>query len=382
MPEKGIIMKVTETYAVGVLNPNYQSFPGIRPCGTVTIADTPIRLGVCKVVRPYFDSEAKNNRHHVLIQVRAFSCNFRDKAIILNSALRFNQRDRDFSQPIAWFGSDFVANVLAVGSDVTRLKLGDRVIPNCCFPYTPSNEVAAGVTTNEASRGFLVLHTDKLSKISDSISDSLACGFSIGVQTARSMVRRLGDLNKKRILVLSARSNTSRFVLDELRRIGVKAHAASSSDWNEIEQRQLRPHQFLHVDRGKDWFKPLLEEDKYDIIVDPFFDLHLQGAVELLDYHGKYITCGLKNQHQQFVTSSDFGTPLNEVMLSVMSKNVTIIGNCIGTFDDLENGIIDYTAYEHGKPVDSVYSRENVAHFLERTYNSSSRYGKTLLSLG
>lgn len=373
-------MEATETYAVGILNPSYQSFPGLRPCGTVTIADTPIRLGVCKVVRPHFDSEAKINRHHVLIQVRAFSCNYRDKALILNSALRFDQRDRDFSQPIAWFGSDFVATVLAVGSDVTRLKPGDRVIPNCCFPYTPSNEVASGVTTNEASRGFLILHIDKLSKIPDSISDSLACGFSIGVQTARSMVRRLGDLNNKRVLVLSARSNTSRFVLDELRRVGVKADAASSSDWNEMEQRQLRPHQLRHVDRGKEWFKPLLEEGKYDIIVDPFFDLHLEGAVELLDYYGKYITCGLKNQHQQFVTSSDFKTPLNEVMLNVMSKNLTLIGNCIGTFDDLEKGIVDYAAYENGKPVDSVYSKGNVDDFLERTYNSSSRCGKAMLS--
>lgn len=373
-------MELDETYAVGILNPSYRSFPGLTPCGMVTIAGTEIRLGTCRVERPHFEVNAEKNRNFVLVRVLAFSCNYRDKALILRSALQFEQKNREFTQPIAWFGSDFVANVIAVGPDVTRLKAGDRVIPNCCFPYTPSNEVASGVTTNEASRGFLILHADKLSKIPDSMSNSLACGFSIGVQTARSMVRRLDDLYSKRVLVLSARSNTSRFVLDELRRLGVEADAASSSDWDEPEKHQLQPHNLCHVDRGKDWFKPLLAEKRYDVIVDPFFDLHIEGAVELLDYYGKYITCGLKNQHQRFTSTSDYATTLNQVMLKVMSKNLTVIGNCIGTFDDLEEGISDHTFYESGKPVDSIYQMDKVADFLERTYNSSSRYGKAILS--
>jgi NADPH:quinone reductase-like Zn-dependent oxidoreductase len=67
-------------------------------------------------------------RHDVLIRVHAASLNFRDQSIL----------DGKYGGGIKTNGvplSDGAGEVVAVGSDVTRAKVGDRVTANCAVHY-------------------------------------------------------------------------------------------------------------------------------------------------------------------------------------------------------------------------------------------------------
>ena len=127
------------------------------------------------------------------------------------------------------FGSDFVAEVLTVGSKVDGLQPGDRVINNNQYPDSGVAGLLPGVPTNHSSKELQVFHQAKLLKIPDSISDEMAAGFSIGAQTAYSMLRKLDVRPGENILVTAAKSKTSLFVINALKHRGVNVYATSTS---------------------------------------------------------------------------------------------------------------------------------------------------------
>ncbi|WKB34675.1 alcohol dehydrogenase catalytic domain-containing protein [Terrilactibacillus sp. S3-3] len=173
------------------------------------------------IQKPHFNADHAANRDFVLVKVDAFSCNYRDKAIILKAALRMSGQVKMNAAPVSFFGSDFVGTVVEKGDGVKEFTIGDRVIPDCAYPNPPAPEVAPGVVTNEASKGWLRLHKSKLIRIPSSMSNTDAAGFTIGAQTSHSMIRRTQVHPGQRALVISARSNTSLFLIKGLVSLGI-----------------------------------------------------------------------------------------------------------------------------------------------------------------
>jgi NADPH:quinone reductase-like Zn-dependent oxidoreductase len=174
------------------------------------------------VPTPRFDPQAEPRS--VLLRKRGFSLNYRDRGIALQIAK--HQSEGDFF-PI---GSDFVAEVLACGSDVTELSPGDRVIPDSAYPNSGEPGVRGGIPVNSASREFQVIPAVKLMRIPPAMSDAVAAGFTIGAQTAMAMERRVDAPAGGAVLVTSARSNTALFSIAALRRRNLQIHAATRSD--------------------------------------------------------------------------------------------------------------------------------------------------------
>src|SRR5215813_13064304 len=92
---------------------------------TVEIAGVPVTVGRVLDVEPLFDLKRSQNRSMVLIKTKAFSCNYRDKALILHLGRYCPERSYCF------VGSDFVGEVIEVGPEVFGFERGDRVIGNC-----------------------------------------------------------------------------------------------------------------------------------------------------------------------------------------------------------------------------------------------------------
>ncbi|MBD2179216.1 zinc-binding alcohol dehydrogenase family protein [Pseudanabaena sp. FACHB-1998] len=326
--------------------------------------------------------------NHVLFQVKAFSCNYRDKRIILNTATsapanRFNA-----------IGSEFVGVVLAVGADVIDLKAGDRVIANNCYPNSGVTGLPPGVPTNHASKELRILHRAKLIKIPDVMPDDVAASFSIGGQTSYSMIRKLQIQPEQNILVTAARSNTSLFVLHALQKyrqqMGIRVYALTSSS------KFIDKIQAIGVDRvvpinpnSETWIEPetatsVLEETKggFHSIIDPFFDLHIARMLPVMKPEAKYITCGLYDQFTDLTgtQSPDIGISPQSLLYTTMIYNLSIIGNCIGLTSDLAQAIADYAQGNLHVAIDSVYTGKDVAPFFDRTYNSPDRFGKVVYS--
>ncbi|UQS84126.1 MDR/zinc-dependent alcohol dehydrogenase-like family protein [Bombilactobacillus thymidiniphilus] len=346
----------------------------------IQIAENEIKVGTLDVNKPRFDKGSYKNSGFVLIKVLSFSCNYRDKAIIVKNGNKINYGLESEASPISYFGSDFVGEVIAIGPDVKDLKIGDRVIPDCAYPDAPAPNVAPGVVTNEASKGWLRLHHSKLLKIDTKISNNIAAGFSIGGQTSESMIRRSNINSTERALVLSARSNTSLFIIRGLLNRGINTTILSTTPWSKEELSTVQGAEYFYMERKNIKWPDIL--GKFDVIFDPFFDLHIGTAVNHLNVGGRYITCGYKNQHKTFYEPTDYviENKLQDIMLQVMINNISIIGNCIGTTEDLVQAIRRYDIKNPPFKIYGSFTPNNGDDFLHQTYNVNARFGKVIMN--
>lgn len=342
---------------------------------TVTVDAAPVRCGLVPAAEPRFDPGDPANARRVLVRVRAVSCNYRDRSFISLMA-------RVPAARYSAVGSDFVADVVAAGPAVTTLAAGDRVVPDHHFTGAGDERdgVREGVATNQASRAYHVLDERKLVRVPAGMRDEAAAAVGIGAQTAYGIARRLAPEPGARVLVTSASSNTALFVLGALARRGVRAVAATSSARFADRLRSLGAESV--VPTGREAIVAAARRvGGFDFVVDPFFDLHLMAAVEALRPFGTYVTCGLAGQTEHAARAAGAAGPLDvrDVMAYAMTKNLTLVGNCLGLTADLERALADHAAGALPVTVDSVFERDaDAAAFLDRTFNSRERFGKVV----
>lgn len=348
---------------------------------SVKLDGVSVLCGVIYTDDTTFDAQSSANALNVLVKIKAFSCNYRDKAIILNTATqapanRFNV-----------IGSEFVGEVIEVGSAVTDFRQGDRVIGNNTYPDSGVKGVPGGVPTNHSSKEYRIFPAAKLIKVPPHMPDDVAAAFSIGAQTAYSMLRKLQIPEGANVLITAAKSNTSFFAIQALRNYNINLYATSTSKRFEQELLDLGVKRVIQIQpHSDDWIDAEVaheihaETQGFDCILDPFFDLHLGKLISALKPGGRYITCGLYDQYSEF-TNQAFeykGLALKDIMLTVVLNNLQIMGNCIGLKEDLEAAIADYTAGKFDVLIDSVFPCKQVAEFLDRTFNDPQRLGKVV----
>lgn len=328
-----------------------------------------------------FDNQLPENRFSVLVRKIAFSCNYRDKNLIFKMATK---------GPANCFyvvGSDFVGEVIDIGSEVTNFKIGDRVIANNSYPDSGVEGVRPGVATNQASSEYQVFHQVKLMKVPPEMPDEVAAAFSIGAQTTYSMIRKLNVTEGSNILVTSAKSNTSLFAINALKKHKVNVYATTTSMRFANELKQMGVKRLIQIDPNSESLVPdevareiTTETGGFDCIFDAFFDLHIGKLIPALAIGGRYITCGLYDQYSSLI-GKEFhysGLTANKIFTIMFLKNIQIIGNCIGKTEDLQNAIQDYASRSFNVVIDSVFSGSQVGEFFERTYNAKDRLGKVV----
>jgi NADPH:quinone reductase-like Zn-dependent oxidoreductase len=344
----------------------------------------------CRIVEtrdPEFDPDAASGRAMALVRKRGFSLNYRDRALILGTALRAP------SGSFAVLGSEFVGEIVACGREARGLRPGDRVIANNAYPESGAPGVLGGLPGNMLSKELQILHAAKLARIPDEMSDAEAAGFSIGAQTTFSMVRKLALAPGATVLVTGGRANTSLFAIAALRAMDLdppaEIYASTTSDESAARLRALGVAGVIRIDPSAPSFAAdpavqLVVQDRggFDAVIDPFFDIHLIPAVPVLKLGGRYVTCGLYDQAGHLVPHRSRAKPPPEAATGVMSRvmlaNLQIIGNCLGSAGDLERALSAYSAGRFPVIVDSVFGDGDAAGFLDRTYNASERFGKVV----
>lgn len=356
------------------------AYPARQRGVEVEIDEAVVRSAIVETVAPHFDPRAPEMARRVLVRVSAFSCNYRDKSFIL-------QMRRIPYQRFFVIGSELVGTVVQVGSEVTSVRPGDRVVGQNHYARG-INEAGEreGVVTNQASKELQVLHETKLARIPDAMSDEVAAGFSLAAQTAYSMIRKIAPEPGEPVLVTSATSNTALLVISALRRRGARIFASTSSTRFDDRLTGLGVERIVRVEGKRASFREneevarLAEElDGFAAVVDPFFDLHVERAVQVLAPFGRYVTCGLAGQNPAAARHAGVG-PLDgsSILLAAMVKNLTLYGNCLGLTSDLEAALRDYGDGGLRCVVDSVFTGTDTAGFLDRTYNDRTRFGKVI----
>jgi NADPH:quinone reductase-like Zn-dependent oxidoreductase len=341
----------------------------------------PISCGIIHTKVPLFEPAAPDNENRVLLQVRAFSCNYRDRALI------FRAISRGHGNGYYVIGSEFVAEVLAKGTAVHSLSIGDRVIGNNHYRGPAVNSRSnrllplEGVPTNHASREYQILDARKLMKIPEQMPDSVAAAFSIGAQTVYSMIRKLDLQPGANVLVTAARSNTSLFALAALRQYEVNVYAISTSlpesalITSELGVKQLVQVHATVEDFSQDeqFFALAQTIGGFDCVIDPFFDVYLPKVISVMNPGSNYVTCGVGDTWQEQAQDR-----LRPVIGNALLRNVTITANCVGQTQDLASAISDYSRGSFRVIVDSVFCGDDVAAFFERTYCAPDRLGKVV----
>jgi NADPH:quinone reductase-like Zn-dependent oxidoreductase len=339
---------------------------------TLEIEGVSVLCGLIHNDGPAFDPLAAENAGRVLVRVAAFSCNYRDKGIVLGMALKGGD-----SSYMA-VGSELVGQIVEVGRDVVGLAPGDRVIGNAAFPGERGG-APGGLTTNHASREYLVLHAAKVMKIPSEMSDEVAAGFSVGAQTTYGMIRRLALRPGANVLVTAASSNTSLFAISALARHGANVYATTTRPRHEAELARLGLRELVPLSCAD----RLVEIAKYlggfDAIVDPFCDVHFPRLSRTLAPGGRYITCGIHDQTEKLLGRArpEPWDP-QKLIFGLIFGNVELMGNCLGSSQDLADAIADWRADRLDVVVDSVWSGREVGGFFRRTFADPDRFGKVV----
>lgn len=355
--------------------------PDNRSLATIEIDGIEVTVGVIITREPTFNAQAPENRLNVLVRIKGFSCNYRDLNMIF-AAVKKGAANSYF--PV---GSDLIGEIVEIGHGVTRLKLGDRVISDNHYSGLQMHGVREGVLTNQASKEYQIFPEDGLAKIPDEMPDEVAAGFSIGAQTAYSMLRKLELRPGSKILVTAAKSNTSLFAIQALRQRPVQVYTTSTSRRFESELLSLGVRELIQIEApgrsfltNEQMLRIISEHGRFEYVFDPFFDLHLHKALEVMAPGGKYITCGFLDQYKKGIGTETLSRSPDvlQTMFGVMSRNLQISGNCSGTSADLNEAIEDYQRGALRVSIDSVFSGDKVGDFFHRTYSAADRFGKVV----
>jgi NADPH:quinone reductase-like Zn-dependent oxidoreductase len=348
---------------------------GAQPQRT-TVQDTTLWCGQVVSPPPAFDPAASAQEHRALVRVRAFSCNFRDRYLILK-ALADLPDGRPFT-----VGSEFAGDVVATGSKVTRVRAGDRVMADNLWPYDPPAGWRPGVPTNHASWEYLVVHEEHLARIPEGMDYVQAAAFSIGGQTAYSMVGKLGLSAGDHALVTAGTSNTSQFCIAALRARNVHTYVATSSERFKGAFEEMGVSAVFTVDpSARTWLDHAVMVGMasrlggFHGVIDPFCDTHLAKVLPFLRQGGRYVTCGMSD-----VEPGTGGADLRTGLAIAIFRNLHIIGNCSGQREHLDEAIRDYTAGRLPVRIDSVFRGDAAAPFVDRTFNARDRFGKVVFS--
>lgn len=336
----------------------------------IQIDNLQIPLALIEGNRPDFDPDSDQYANLVLVKKSSFSLNYRDLGVIEMAWARLQQVEGDSFYPI---GSDFAGHVEFVGKNVKDLFKGDLVIGNGFYPGY-ENGAMPGIPSNHASREFEIYHYAKLVKVPEYISKTEAGGLSIGVQTSNSMVRKAGINPGDNVLVTSVTSNTSFFILNALWEKGCNVYGLSYSGKNTERIKEHFPFvkEIFSIKENN-----IPAELLFDVVFDAFSDTYIEYLVQKMNVNGRYITCGVFNQSSVKMREAK---PANLSMLigNMMMRNVSFIGNCLGTTEDLVEGLKNYKTNKAF--IDSVFTEEDkISDFISRSYNlSNDKFGKVV----
>jgi NADPH:quinone reductase-like Zn-dependent oxidoreductase len=364
--------------AVVVFNPNRKNKSKFLKMGEIALEGVPIGVGLVETSPVVFDPALIENRNRLLIEVLAFSCNYRDRAIILGHFHTDNT-----GTPLH-IGSDFVGVVKEIGRNVKAFMPGDRVIGNNSYPTASAHEALPGVPTNGASASFLILHESKLAKVPDSMPLPVAAGFSIAAQTCYSMIRKLSIRGGERCIVTGASSHTSLFALAMLARMGVRTYPVTTGTRDfgalgvagTIRVKAPIDQSMITNEVARQLIR---EHGGANIVIDCFADIYASSVVPLLRQGGTYITCGIVAQRgtePRFALSS---TAWRDLLTFLITNNIRVYGNCLGDESDLVHAIANYADGTSPIPIDCVLGIENCVEFVNRSFAVSNRFGKVVL---
>jgi NADPH:quinone reductase-like Zn-dependent oxidoreductase len=203
----------------------------------------------------------KPGRRQVLVKVAACSLNFRDLAIAVGT---YRMPVLDKLIPL----SDGAGEVIEVGADVKRVKVGDRVA-GCFFqgwvagPITAERvQRALGGSAQGMLAEYVVLDDDGVVRLPDHLSVDDGATLPCAAVTAWQALAVHGPLKPGETVLVQGTGGVSIFALQFAQMMGGQVIATSSSDQKLARAKKLGAIHGINYKARPDWDKAVLEFTK------------------------------------------------------------------------------------------------------------------------
>lgn len=196
----------------------------------------------------------------VLVAMKAWSLNFRDTMMPLGG---YPGNDKVATNPPLVPLSDGVGEVIAIGDEVTRFQVGDRVAGIFFGEWLDGDleEVHIASALGGATDGVLaeqcVFNERSLVKIPDSYSYAQAATLPCAAVTAWQALT-LGDINPEQTLLLMGTGGVSIFALQMAKAYGAKVIITSSSDEKLAQAKALGADLTINYGEYPEWQEEVL----------------------------------------------------------------------------------------------------------------------------
>jgi NADPH:quinone reductase-like Zn-dependent oxidoreductase len=198
--------------------------------------------------------EPKPGPKQVLLQMRAFSLNYRD-LMVANGI--YNPKQRLPLVPL----SDGVGRVAAVGDGVTRVKTGDRVAAIfmqdwlCGSVTEAKSRSALGAQTQGVLAEYVVLSEEGVVHVPDHLTDEEAATLPCAAVTAWHALVTDGGIQAGDAVLVQGTGGVSLFALQFARMSGARVIATSSNDAKLARVLQLGASDGINYKTTPDWDK-------------------------------------------------------------------------------------------------------------------------------
>ncbi len=310
------------------------------------------------------EPQLKNDE--ILIKMSAVSLNFRDLMTVMGV---YNPKQKLPLIPL----SDGVGEVVAIGQDVKRVKVGDRVASIFAQKWLAGEPARTrlGSTLGGPHDGtlaeYVALHEDGVVHLPAHLSDEEAATLPCAGVTAWNAIISHGRLKAGDTVLLQGTGGVSIFALQFAKMVGARVIITSSSDEKLARARALGADETINYKNNPDWDKQvrdLTEGNGVDHVVDVGGTNTFDKALKCVRFAGQISVIGIL---------SGPSPKLN--LVPILMQNLRIQGIIVGsrsTFEDMNRAI----AFHKMKPVvDKVFSFEKTREAFE-TMANGSHFGK------
>jgi len=288
----------------------------------------------------------------ILIKVAAVSLNFRDKAIIDGI-----YQPHLVPKPLTPV-SDAVGTVVAIGADVSRFKIGDRVNSSL---YSRWIEGYADRTASAYAYGsplpgglaeYMVLNANTAVKAPGYMSDEEAATLPIAALTPWHAMVHLGNLKAHDTVLVQGTGGVSIFALQIATAIGARVIATSGRAANIDRLKQLGAWQTINYRENPDWHLKALEMtdgNGVDQLLDVVGGDGLNQSIQATRIGGQVHQIGFLG-----------GQSSNLDLMPLISRQTTLRGTRVGPASSFEKMNLFLTQHQIHPVIEAVYNFSQV----------------------
>lgn len=309
--------------------------------------------------------------HEILIKVGAVSLNYRDNAIVEGFYAPNYQPNHLI--PV----SDAAGTIVAVGSGVSKYRIGDRVVSHLYShwldgePGPNEHAFCLGYPHPGGLAEYMILEADSVLPVPDSITDEEASTLPIAALTAWYALVNYGQLKAGETVLIQGTGGVSIFGLQIAHALGARVIVTTSSDEKGKRAKALGADEIINYQTSPDWVSEVLkltEGKGVDQLLEVVGGNGINDSIEATRVAGKISLIG-------FLT----GQTSNINLMRVLVRQTSLQGIAVGSLSAFAEMINAFDKYQIKPVIEKVYNFDQAVEAFDHL--AKGAFGKIVIKI-